>query len=126
MAWGDQPGTVPLAANPRVMIASAKVQFGAGGAIAQVTGAPGVTVDGASGAYTVTFPTCPLVHINYAFNVQAAAAADSLAVTGVSVDPTGGTAGWRTHIATTGAATDPASGDEVAISFTVFLNGLGL
>lgn len=126
MAWGDNAATVPSAANPRTLLASAKVQFGAAGAIVGVTGAPGVSVDGASGAYTVTFPTCPGVHIQYQFNVQGAASADSLDVTGIAVDATGGTAGFRTYVSTTGAATDPASGDEIAIGFTVFLNGLGL
>jgi hypothetical protein len=127
MAWGDLGRGLVKSGNPNVLQRTARITIGAGGAVASVDGLPGVgaTVS-ASGSYALTFPTAPVVHILYGFQVMSEAAADSLDVNGTGVTADGGTATFRTTASSTGAATDPASGDEIVANFTVYLNGLGL
>jgi hypothetical protein len=127
MAWGDLGRGLVKSGNPNVLSGTARITIGAGGAVASVDGLPGVSCAvSASGSYALTFPTVPVAHINYGFQVQSEAAADSLDVNGVSVSADAGTATFRTTASSTGAATDPASGDEIVAHFTVYLNGLGL
>ncbi len=127
MAWGDLGRGLVKSANPNVITASARIQIGAGGAVAQVDGAPGVSCAvTASGSYTLTYPTAPVVHITYGMLVQSEAAADSIEPMGVGNSPDAGTATFRTCVSSTGAAVDPASGDEIVATFFVYTNGLGL
>jgi hypothetical protein len=127
MAWGDLGRGLVKSGNPNVLSGTARITIGAGGAVASVDGLPGVSAAvTASGTYSLTYPTAPVVHITYSFLVQSEAAADGLDVTGTGCTAEGGTATFRTTISSTGAATDPASGDEIVANFTVYLNGLGL
>lgn len=127
MAWGDQPFGFVQGTNPNQLTGSAKILIGAGGSVASCTGSPGVScaVTG-SGAFTLTYPTCPDVHISYSIQTQSEAAADSIDVAGVAASPTAGTATFRTTVGSTGAAVDPASGDELVATFTVFMSGRSL
>jgi hypothetical protein len=127
MAWGDLGRGLVKSGNPNVLSGTARITIGAAGVVASVDGLPGVSAAvTASGTYSLTFPTAPVVHINYGFLVQSEAAADSLDVNGTGITADGGTATFRTTASSTGAATDPASGDEIVAAFTVYLNGLGL
>jgi hypothetical protein len=127
MAWGDLGRGLVKSGNPNVLQGTARITIGAGGAVASTDGLPGVSCAvTASGSYTLTYPTAPVVHITYGMLVQSEAAADSIEPMGVGNSPEAGTATFRTCVSSTGAAVDPASGDEIVAQFTVYLNGLGL
>jgi hypothetical protein len=126
-AWGDIAYGLCQSGAPNVLRGTVKIEIGAGGAINSCVGATGVScaVTG-SGAYTLTFPTAPDVHITYSILKQSEAVADHIDVHGVDITPTGGTATFRTVVGSTGAAVDPASGDQLVADFSVYLNGRGL
>jgi hypothetical protein len=126
-AWGDIAYGFSQSGAPNVLRGTVKIEIGAGGAVNSCVGAAGVScaVTG-SGAYTLTFPTAPDVHITYGVLSMTEAVADYINIHGSGITPTGGTATFRTVVGSTGAAVDPASGDVLVADFSVYLNGRGL
>lgn len=126
-AWGDVAYGLAQSGAPNCLRGTVKIEIGAGGAVNSCVGATGVScaVTG-SGAYTLTFPTAPDVHITYGIDVMSEAVADYISIHGNAISPTAGTATFRTVVGSTGAAVDPASGDVLVADFSVYLNGRGL
>jgi hypothetical protein len=114
MGWQEQNPYPAQAGNPDVVIASAMLNIGAAGAVSSVSGAPGVAAANAgAGLFSVTYP--PSVDVYIQVTVKSAAATVITGMVTARV-PGSGTATVRTNNAA-GAATNPASGDEVHIQF---------
>lgn len=114
-----------LATKPSVstelnhIVTTASVAIGAAGAVdSTITGfrvPAGITVaNTGAGTFSVVYPICPNVTIKPCIELSAAATVVTAILTAKS--PTAGTATLRTNNAA-GAATNPASGDLIGLTF---------
>lgn len=99
--------------SPYRVMGKVTVLIGAAGAVTSVTGMPGVTVANAgTGLYSVAYRACPDMILEYGVQLSTTV----FQIVGTARASTAGTAAFRTN-AGGGVATNPASADQLTISF---------
>ncbi len=107
------------ATAPYRVMGKVTVVIGAAGAVASVTGMPGVTVARTgAGAYSVAFNRAADVVLEYGVQLSAAI----YHAVGTARNSVAGTAAFKTCVAS-GTNTDPAANDEITIGFYGRVNG---